>query len=240
MLDNPENIVLKKNSYTYGDTIKKLIAEKRSEEQARNEVAKKIRKMRKDPVQRDILMEQRKKNNELQEQTLKDRLTNLYNRRAFDHDLHKSFKFAGRYKKPLTLLMVDVDHFKDYNDEFGHLEGDNALKSLAKIITETIRETDSAYRYGGEEVAVLLPETDHIEAINLGERLRKSVYDSESFKKKVTISIGAADYPNPKHQFNIPEDLTYAADTMLYQAKKEGKNQIRSINGILPKAPKKQ
>lgn len=229
-----ENITLRKNNYTYGNTIRRLMSQGKSEEKSRNEVAKAIRKMRRNPIQRTILHEQRTKMSELKNKILIDELTGLYNVRAFKSIFPRVFDHARRSGEPLTLLMIDVDYFKEYNDRFGHPAGDDVLRKLAQIMTKNIRESDFAFRYGGEEFAILLPQTNHNKAVNLGDRLRDLVSQRDDFNKQVTISIGAADYPNQKHGIDEPDKLFNAADRLLYAAKSAGRNEIRSINGILP------
>lgn len=160
-----------------------------------------------------------------------DGLTGLHNRRSGMTRLIIEFKRARRYQTPLTLFMVDIDHFKDVNDRYGHTAGDDALKVIANILRITCREQDVVSRYGGEEFLVMLPETALDEATGLAERLRKRV---EEFPIKLhvadirlTISIGVSscDLKSEKES-----DLTVIqrADRALYRAKNEGRNRVVS------------
>lgn len=148
-----------------------------------------------------------------------DELTGLYNRREFYKRLEEEVNRSQRYHHQLSLLMLDVDNFKKFNDEHGHLAGDKALKQVAACINQTIRKTDLAARYGGEELSVILPETGKANAIKLAERLRRKI----SQDNIVTVSIGVATLP--EDAFNS-QQLVAAADKALYQAKAKGRNKI--------------
>ncbi len=158
------------------------------------------------------------------ELSITDGLTSLYNHGYFMNQLKKEIERADRYQHPLSLMMMDVDNFKQYNDTYGHPEGDKCLKKMGEIIQSNIRVVDSGYRYGGEEFAVILPDTNNKNAFNVGERLRNA-FESEQFspnKKNMnlTVSIGTTQY-----KFN--EDLSEfikRADKGLYKAKTIGKN----------------
>ena len=152
-----------------------------------------------------------------------DPLTGLPNRRAFDAFLLENFRLARRHLRPLSLLMLDVDHFKDYNDTFGHPAGDEALQTTAHLLGKHARETDLVARIGGEEFAVVLPETDMAGALLLGERIREEVERSTLFRCPMTVSIGAA---------SLAEGVEDAAqflkecDIALYRAKQHGRNRV--------------
>lgn len=159
------------------------------------------------------------------ELSITDGLTGLYNSRHFYSQLQVEMERAERYEHKLSILMMDVDNFKDYNDSYGHLEGDRVLSGLAQVIRDSIRLSDSAYRYGGEEFVALLPETDHVEALRVAERLRSS------FEKKVfiasggervtmTISIGVSQL----QQGDDAREFIRRADAGTYAAKMKGKN----------------
>jgi len=159
------------------------------------------------------------------ELSITDGLTALYNSRYFYQQIESEVIRTNRYGHPLSMLMIDVDDFKDYNDRFGHLDGDNVLRTLGNIIKQNIRDTDSAYRYGGEEFAVILPDTDAQQSIQVADRIRKT-FKSIPFTPRpgktanVTISIGVS-------QFIVGEDMKdfiKRADKNLYHCKKEGKN----------------
>ena len=172
----------------------------------------------------EALRESEKKFKEL---SITDDLTGLYNSRHFYSQLKPEVERYIRYKRPLSLLLMDVDNFKQFNDNYGHLEGDKVLAKAGEIIRECIRKTDSAYRYGGEEFTVILPETGEKEAINVGERIVKGFNEKTFFpdnkeKISVTISVGIALYGNDE---KISEFIR-RADINLYLAKKQGKNRI--------------
>lgn len=168
-----------------------------------------------------------------------DELTGLYNRRYFNKRLSEEVERALRYKAPLSLLVVDVDHFKKYNDNHGHAQGDQLLIKLAKLMRKAFRRTDIVCRYSGEEFTVIVPETNKTEAKILAEKFRKIVQDykfkyrTTQPKRKVTVSIGVADVPT--HAV-APKALFEKADQALYEAKKIGRNRIVvSDSGIIPK-----
>ncbi len=167
---------------------------------------------------------------ELERLSLTDALTGLSNRRQFDVNLETESRRAGRYHHPLTLLMIDIDHFKQVNDEHGHPVGDFVLKELARIFICTLRETDCICRYGGEEFAILLPETDNPTAMPIAERLRQSVeahdFSTAGGTISITISIGAASIHK---QVINPQRLLDRADKCLYEAKNEGRNRVVSV-----------
>ena len=170
------------------------------------------------------LIESDKKYKEL---SIRDELTQLYNSRHFYHQLKAEIERAGRYNRPLSLAMMDLDDFKKHNDNFGHLEGDNVLSSLGKMINYFLRGVDSGYRYGGEEFAIILPDTDLKEAANVTERIRngfEALIFSPAPNKEVhcTVSIGVAQY-EPKLEIKT---FISRADQAMYLAKKQGKNRI--------------
>lgn len=159
-----------------------------------------------------------------------DELTGLYNRKHFYQQLQKEIKRAKRYNSPLSLLIIDIDYFKNYNDIYGHLEGDRVLRKLGETIKASIRAVDSAYRYGGEEFAIILPETKSKSAFDMAERIRK-MFGAIKFSPKVskdkvdrvrkTISIGVAELM-PDYSL---EELVNYADNAMYEAKRRGRNQ---------------
>lgn len=160
--------------------------------------------------------------NELKRQTYTDQLTQLFNRRHFDQNLHNEFILSKELNKPLSLLVIDIDYFKQFNDTFGHSNGDKALQAVAKILKKSVRKPHIPCRYGGEEFAVILPNTTLHEANALAERLRESVYQSTAETFKITISVGVSCTNDENF-----EDLKYffeAADLALYSAKENGRN----------------
>ena len=153
-----------------------------------------------------------------------DPLTSLRNRRAFDARLEEEFLHARRYERPLSLAIIDVDHFKSINDEHGHDAGDAVLRGVAKIIGGGTRQTDFVARIGGEEFAILLPETPLFEALQFAEKVRSSIAAQDIAGHHVTISIGIANIPHS----GVPEMryLFNAADQALYRAKNRGRNRV--------------
>lgn len=150
-----------------------------------------------------------------------DHLTGLFNQRFLYESLNREIRRTRRTSKSLTIALLDLDHFKDYNDTFGHLEGDKALASVAKILAESIREgQDSAYRYGGDEFMLILPDTTMEEAKVLLGRILDSV--SSSAPAGLTFSIGMADMASCESI----ETLINTVDRAMYEAKKAGGNQI--------------
>jgi diguanylate cyclase (GGDEF)-like protein len=154
--------------------------------------------------------------------TVTDGLTGLRNRRFFEEELRREVERSRRFKRDVSLVMIDVDHFKDYNDSFGHRAGDEALRRVATLLVgATHRRLDSVSRYGGEEFAVVLAETDLEGARCVAERMREVVAGSPDFLRPLTISAGVA---TSGDEGVDPEQLVVRADQALYQAKGEGRN----------------
>jgi len=162
-----------------------------------------------------------------QELSITDGLTKLFNSRQFYAVLRGEIERSNRYDLPLTVLMLDIDDFKKYNDTYGHLEGDRVLTRFSEIIRECLRHTDSAYRYGGEEFAVILPSTRGEQGVVTAERVRIAL-KNEIFKPgpdkeiRVTVSIGVAQHNKSEEMM----DFLRRADQNLYTAKGAGKNQV--------------
>lgn len=158
-----------------------------------------------------------------------DGLTELYNYRYMHQYLKLELERERRYKRHLSLLMVDIDNFKSYNDLYGHMVGDLVLKKLAHILKNATRGCDVICRYGGEEFAIMLPETSKEEAIIVCERIRKSVENTPMIDEKgktvgtITVTIGLASFPQDADN---KDDLIDNADKALYQGKRAGKNCI--------------
>ena len=153
--------------------------------------------------------------------TTTDPLTGLYNHRYLKQTLNAEIVRSKRYERNLSFLMIDIDQFKSYNDTLGHLEGDQLLKTIAKIIKQSVREADIVCRYGGDEFAVVLPETDLTEAKIVAEKIRKIVSELV-LKHPITVSIGVSQSASNTDT----HDLIQRADSYLYEAKKQGKNKI--------------
>ncbi len=169
-----------------------------------------------------------------------DGLTQVFVRRHFFERFQEELKRALRHRFPLTVLMVDVDHFKSYNDKFGHLVGDKTLREVAKIIRENVRRVDVIGRYGGEEFVVAAPEISRSQGIDLAERIRSAVarkkfqlYDEEAH---VTVSIGVSTFPENVSENSKTELSDYLnllidkADEAMYKAKEEGRNRVVASN----------
>ena len=166
----------------------------------------------------------------LQKLAITDGLTKLYNSRHFYNQLEMEIGRCSRYNHPLALLLLDVDNFKVYNDSYGHLEGDKVLVRIGQIIKSCLRKIDSAYRYGGEEFTVILPETNGQKANNVAQRIRTAV-ELESFFPEpgkavtITVSVGVTEY------FKKEKLSTFIkkADQAMYNAKADGGNRISSL-----------
>ena len=163
------------------------------------------------------------------ELAITDDLTGLYNRRYFNQRFDREFLRAKRYKRPLTILMIDIDYFKNYNDINGHILGDEVLIKVASLLESNLRKADIVARYGGEEFVILLPEIDNSHADQVAEKLRHTI-EKNCFprevnqpKNRLTISIGLATFP--KNSANSKE-LIELADRALYKAKEEGRNRV--------------
>lgn len=154
---------------------------------------------------------------------VKDELTSLFNYRHYENELIKEFARATRHGHVFSLVIMDIDDFKLYNDTFGHLEGNIILKRIAHIILYTVRISDIPCRYGGEEFALILPQTDKDGAFTLSDKIRQAI-EKETFKMKVTISGGVAEFPGDTDKTD--RTLFNYADKALYHSKQKGKNLI--------------
>lgn len=156
-----------------------------------------------------------------------DPLTGVSNRAAFDKALEQECDLAQRHDNALTLMMLDIDHFKQINDNYGHVVGDIALKSFADCIGECVRRSDAMFRYGGEEFAIILRNTELDGAALLAERMRKKIeemdFHYEAVKLSITVSIGVAAFIKGEES----QSLIERADKLLYEAKKSGRNCIK-------------
>ncbi len=159
---------------------------------------------------------------ELERLVNSDPLTGLLNRRAFDERLDLEIQRAQRYDRPLSLLFIDIDHFKEVNDRYGHVVGDEVLRAVAAVLKNGLRATDAACRYGGEEFAVILVETDRLEALSIAERIRIAAENNriDQLDKSTTISVGVSVLSSD----DMAVDLIQRADDSMYVAKKNGRN----------------
>ncbi len=166
----------------------------------------------------------------LKKLSITDGLTQLFNSRHFYSQLKGEIERFNRYGHMLSLLLLDIDHFKDFNDTFGHLEGDKILVHIGRIIRDCLRKMDTAYRYGGEEFTIILPGTHGEEARIVAERLRSDVA-AENFtsgnasKMNITISIGVTQY----YQEEVITSFVQRADQAMYQSKQTGRNKVSCI-----------
>jgi len=192
-----------------------------------NAIAKRQLKMERDELARQV-ERVRAEHRELFDLATRDGLTNLYNYRYLQTQLN-AFMDNRRPKTPLSLIMIDADNFKTYNDQYGHLKGDEILREIARLLASNIRGNDLAVRYGGDEFVVLLLETDKDKAIKFAERcvrlIREYSFDKENPTNKITVSVGVATAPEDA---TSPEELMDKADKALYTAKQAGRNQVHA------------
>jgi diguanylate cyclase (GGDEF)-like protein len=168
----------------------------------------------------------KEKAGEFEQLSVTDALTGLLNRRYIEQRLAEEVKRSNRHGFPMSFMMLDVDHFKSYNDEFGHPAGDEALKIVGHVIKETLRAADVAARFGGEEFSILLPQTVPAEAAVIAERIRRNIEQTEFPHRRVTLSIGIA---SCSADLCSSDNLVGAADKALYEAKRAGRNQVRAF-----------
>ena len=166
-----------------------------------------------------------------------DTVTGLPPRKALDSSLPLLLRIMGQEDLPLSVIMIDIDHFKNFNDKWGHDTGDRVLRHVSCIIREAVKYRGEAYRYGGEEITLLLPNTSSDEADRTAERIRRSIYDSPLERESgeddassqiplsVTISLGVSTFPSV-----AGSELLVAADQALYDAKKGGRNRVAVYN----------
>jgi diguanylate cyclase (GGDEF)-like protein len=162
--------------------------------------------------------------------SVRDALTGVYNRAYFDEQYRKEFDRAKRAHVPLSLILIDIDHFKQYNDAFGHLRGDACLATVASALAAVLqRPADFVARYGGEEFVIVLPETDLRGAFQVAEQAREAVMqlklETPALAGYITISAGCADVGPSR--LVPPDDLVEAADAALYRAKSAGRNRVQ-------------
>jgi diguanylate cyclase (GGDEF)-like protein len=169
--------------------------------------------------------------NYLRTQAVRDALTGCQNRRGFDEILAIEFARSRRYGRTLSLVLIDIDHFKQINDEFGHDAGDQVLRRLGRLLLGSFRTTDTACRQGGEEFALIFPETPKVESARLAERLRSTIEAmpvEAGLPTSFTASFGVAAYPDDARTI---EELVRVADRALYRAKAEGRNRVAVAGG---------
>lgn len=162
-------------------------------------------------------------NQQLQNLAITDGLTGLHNHRAFQDYLEEQFQTAMHKKQPLSLILMDVDHFKQYNDTYGHQAGDEVLRRVAQILKQSVRDGDFVARYGGEEFAVVLPHTDTENAVQVAERLREAIASAEWTLRPITGSFGVASI---RPDMETRREIIESADQALYEAKRGGRNRV--------------
>jgi two-component system cell cycle response regulator len=188
--------------------------------------------------ERELTQERNRMMEKLQKLAVTDGLTSLFNSRHFFTQLELEVDRSSRYQHPLALLLIDIDHFKDYNDTFGHLEGDKVLVRFSQILRSCLRANDSAFRYGGEEFTVILPETGAEEARTVAQRIRAAV-EAEIFALHTgrsvskTISIGVTEY-SPLEEMTA---LINRADAAMYLSKQNGRNRVSVLLADTTSAP---
>ena len=180
--------------------------------------------------ERDLTQERVRMMEKLQRLAITDGLTKLHNSRSFYSQLEVEVDRYNRYKHSLSLLLLDIDRFKNYNDTFGHLEGDKVLVRISQMIKSCLRKLDTAYRYGGEEFTIILPETSCEEALLVAERIRnvvqEEVFRPEKGKKiSITISIGATQYMENEEL----SAFIQRADRAMYLSKQKGRNRVTAL-----------
>jgi diguanylate cyclase (GGDEF)-like protein len=177
--------------------------------------------------ERDLRQERNRMMADLQQLAITDSLTQLYNSRHFFAQLKMEIERANRYGHSLALLLLDIDFFKNYNDTYGHLEGDKVLSTVGQMIKTCLRTMDTAYRYGGEEFTAILPYTDGDEAISVADRIQYALeyiafspYPDRSVQ--VTMSIGVTEY-SPEEELTA---FVNRSDRAMYAAKESGRNKV--------------
>lgn len=185
---------------------------------------------------RNILKQITGKKEELEILALTDELTNLYNYRYFQQRLTDEMEKAKNNQYEISLIMIDIDYFKNFNDTYGHPQGDKVLKSVADVIKSNLREEDIIVRYGGEEFAIILSHTGKIKALEIAERIRESMarhkffLENKGLSVSITISLGIAAYPQDALS---KIDLIAKADHALYKAKEWGRNKVQEFDNSL-------
>jgi len=221
-------------------TLRDLREQLKSEEtweRSKKELVEKIRERdeyaRDLQAMRDLYKEKLKEIDKMKEEALilsyTDDVTGMYNHRFFIHQLTMEVDRQKRYPSPLSLLMIDIDYFKNYNDANGHLAGDQVLKAISLIIQNAVRQTDVVARYGGEEFCAILINTNKEGALAIAERVRRNVAETSFPNEKVqpngdlTVSVGVATFSST---ISTVTDLIREADNALYRAKRAGRNRV--------------
>ncbi len=178
----------------------------------------------------ELALKLREANEILQRMANHDTLTGLYNRRYFDDFIEREFERSRRYRRTISLIILDIDHFKSVNDNYGHQQGDTILSETGELLRQLTRTSDMAARYGGEEMVIILPETTLYAARIAAEKIRRAIESYEySYRPKepmhITVSMGIASLAEDS-EISSPKELIAKADACLYRAKEEGRNRI--------------
>jgi len=183
--------------------------------------------------ERKLLAKLRRRNAHLRALCATDPLTHVQNIRSFGDILHHEFRMARRYEEALSLLMMDVDHFKLVNDMYGHPSGDYVLKELAAILKQTARQSDVVARTGGDEFGVILPKADHVQAAHLADRIRQEIgrhrFMIHGHDIYATVSVGLATFPDDTEIVDA-EMLVFLGDQALLQAKEQGRDRVVAVH----------
>lgn len=201
----------------------RLLSETRKMQSANSELEEKL------DASRENILTLKKELEEVRRESLIDPLTKIYNRKSFDSELTEAVRAAEENGDALTLLLVDIDHFKNFNDTYGHQVGDQVLRLVAMTLNSCARSNDLAARYGGEEFAVIMKQTELRQAVKVAENMRRMIEARDLLKRStneklgnLTVSIGAASYRAGDSEASLIE----RADKCLYQAKDQGRNCI--------------
>lgn len=223
--DNQELVGIVKQAVTHHEILKKnesLVRELTAKEAELRQLNVSL-----EATVRDRTQELREANERLSELAMTDPLTKTLNRRPFYAKLQEEIERSKRHRRPIGVAMVDLDHFKEFNDMEGHLAGDEALKKVVQIFSANLRKSDSLCRYGGEEFLILFPETHLQSGQEICERLRSQVerngFQGERKPAYLTLSVGLAGYPLHAED---AESIIQAADRALYKAKETGRNRV--------------
>jgi diguanylate cyclase (GGDEF)-like protein len=175
---------------------------------------------------------------QIRQMAFRDGLTGIFNRRQFETKIWEEVERASRYSTPLSILMIDIDNFKQVNDDFGHLLGDEVLRQVSNLFTTHVRKVDIVCRYGGEEFAIIAPQTPGDKALPLAEKLRRKIatWHFAGVPRSITVSIGVAEFPE---HGTTRDSLVRAADAALYLAKQKGRNRVQSasLTALAPSSP---
>lgn len=216
LADNPTTEIVKSIVTTAQQNTKKIIEHNNSLEEALESSASEIERLRHDLEQ-------------VRRESLTDSLTGLSNRKSFDSEIRRILEESKKNGAAFSLLILDIDHFKSFNDNYGHQVGDQVLRLVAKCLTDGVKGKDLAARYGGEEFVIILPDTELAGAVAAGNNLRKIVANKDVINRntggkmgRITMSVGVAEFSGSESV----EDLIERADSALYTAKHNGRNQV--------------